>query len=42
MLTALTNATIFTGSETLTGKALLLRNDRIEAIIDPASIPEGT
>lgn len=38
MYKAFINATIFTGSETLTGKALLLKNDRIEGIIDPASV----
>ena len=42
MLTALTNATIFTGTETLTGKVLLIRDDRIESLIDPELIPEGT
>lgn len=42
MYTAFTNATIFTGSEKIAGKALLILNDRIESIIDPASIPEGT
>lgn len=41
MHTALTNATIFAGSEKITGKALLLNDDRIESIIEPASIPEG-
>jgi N-acetylglucosamine-6-phosphate deacetylase len=39
MLTALTNATIFTGSETLPGKALLIRDDRIEGLVDPVSVP---
>jgi N-acetylglucosamine-6-phosphate deacetylase len=41
MYTALTNATIFTGTETIAGKALLIKNDRIEGIIDPSSIPEA-
>ena len=41
MLKALINATIFTGNKTLTGKALLIKNDRIEAIIDPASVPKN-
>jgi N-acetylglucosamine-6-phosphate deacetylase len=41
MYTALTNATIFTGTETITGKALLIKNDRIEGLIDPSSIPEA-
>jgi len=40
MLTALTNATIFTGSEKITGKSLLLKDDRIESIIEPSSVPE--
>src|SRR6476660_8337361 len=39
MQTALTNATIFTGDEKLIGKALLLKDDSIEAIIDPVGIP---
>jgi len=41
MYKALTNATIFTGSEKITGKSLLLKDDRIESIIDRASIPQG-
>ena len=41
MMSALTNATIFTSTETLTGKAILIKNDRIEAILDPGFIPEG-
>ena len=40
MSIALINATVFTGSEKITGKAILINNDRIEAIIDPVSIPE--
>jgi N-acetylglucosamine-6-phosphate deacetylase len=40
MLTAFTNATIFTGIETISGKSLLIRDDRIESIIDPATVPE--
>jgi N-acetylglucosamine-6-phosphate deacetylase len=40
MLTVFTNATILTGSETISGKSLLIRNDRIEAIIGPATEPE--
>ncbi len=40
MLTAFINATIFTGSETISGKSLLIRNDRIESIIDPSVVPE--
>jgi N-acetylglucosamine-6-phosphate deacetylase len=42
MLIALTNATIFTGNETLAGKAVLINDSRIEAIIDHGSIPEST
>jgi len=42
MLTALVNAIIHTGSEKLTGKAILIKNDTIEAILDPESIPLGT
>jgi len=42
MLTAFTNAMIFTGSETVSGKSLLIRNDRIESIVDPETIPEDT
>ena len=42
MMSALTNATIFTSTETLTGKAILIKNDRIEAILDPGSLPEGS
>jgi len=40
MYKALTNATIFTGNETITGKSLLLKDDRIESIIEPATLPE--
>jgi N-acetylglucosamine-6-phosphate deacetylase len=40
MSTALINATIYTGSEILTDKVILIRYDSIEAIIDPASVPE--
>jgi N-acetylglucosamine-6-phosphate deacetylase len=39
MSTALINATIYTGSETLAGKAILIKNDRIESIVDPVSLP---
>jgi N-acetylglucosamine-6-phosphate deacetylase len=42
MPTALTNAIIFTGRERIRDKALLLKNDTIESIIDPVAIPEGT
>ena len=40
MLTAFINATIFTGSETISSKSLLIRNDRIESIVDPSTVPE--
>jgi N-acetylglucosamine-6-phosphate deacetylase len=40
MLTALTNATIFTGNERLTGKTILIRDTIFEAIVDSASIPK--
>jgi N-acetylglucosamine-6-phosphate deacetylase len=39
MKTALTNAAIFTGSETLKGKAVLIKDKKIDGITDPASIP---
>ena len=39
MLTAFKNATIFTGNETISGKSLLIRNDRIESIADPSAVP---
>jgi len=41
MLTALTNATVFTGTEEITGKAVLVENNRIKALIDSGSIPLG-
>ncbi len=40
MYKALINATIFTGNEMLTGKALLIKDDIIEAVTDPLSTPE--
>lgn len=40
MLIALTNATIFTGNEMLTGKTILIRDKIIEAIADSESIPK--
>jgi len=40
MYKAFKNATIFTGSETISGKSLLTRNDRIESIADPSTMPE--
>jgi N-acetylglucosamine-6-phosphate deacetylase len=42
MLTALVNAIIYTGREKLSGKAVLIKNDRIEAIPDPDSLPDET
>jgi len=39
MLTALTNSVIFTGSEKLSGKTLIIEDDKIKAIADPATIP---
>ena len=39
MLKALVNATIFTGSEKIEGKAILINYDRIEALVDMTSIP---
>jgi N-acetylglucosamine-6-phosphate deacetylase len=39
MKTALTNAKIFTGAETITGKALLIKDKKIEKLTDPGSIP---
>jgi len=42
MLTALVNAIIYTGSEKLSGKAVLIKNGTIEAILDPDLLPEET
>jgi len=39
MKKALINAKIFTGTETITDKALLIKDKKIERIIDPGSIP---
>jgi N-acetylglucosamine-6-phosphate deacetylase len=39
MITALTNATLFTGTEEIRDKAVLIENGSIKAMIDPASIP---
>lgn len=39
MLTALTNATIFSGEEKLEGKSVLIENGTIKAIADPNEIP---
>ena len=38
MVTAFTNATIFTGTEVLTGKALLIEQGKIRAIIDESAL----
>jgi N-acetylglucosamine-6-phosphate deacetylase len=42
MLKAFTNATIYTGSEKINGKAVLINDNRIEALIDSKSVPEDT
>ena len=42
MLTTLTNGIIYTGVETLTGKAIILNNDRIERIVNQESIPSDS
>jgi len=39
MLTAFINATIFSGSEIISGKALVAENDKIVAITDPSALP---
>jgi N-acetylglucosamine-6-phosphate deacetylase len=41
MLIALTNGTIFTGSEQITGKTILIENGKIKAIMDYDSLPEN-
>jgi N-acetylglucosamine-6-phosphate deacetylase len=41
MLTALTNGTIYTGNSKITGKAILIEEDKINAIIDNDSVPEN-
>jgi N-acetylglucosamine-6-phosphate deacetylase len=40
MLTILTNATIFTGQEKIAGKALVIEDDKIKAIVDKEKLPE--
>lgn len=40
MLKVLANATIFTGNEIITGKAILINKDKIEALVDNDSIPD--
>jgi len=39
MYKAFTNATVLTGNETITGKAVIIDNNRIRAITDPGSVP---
>lgn len=41
MVTALTNGTIYTGTEVISGKTLLIENDKIKAIAGPGEIPPG-
>lgn len=41
MISAITNATIYTGTKEITGQALLFRNNRIEGIVPVADIPAG-
>lgn len=41
MLKALVNATIYTGSEKITGKALIINDDIIESLTDNESVPDG-
>jgi N-acetylglucosamine-6-phosphate deacetylase len=41
MLTAFINATIFTGSEKISGKALVIEDDKIKEITDIQAIPES-
>ncbi len=40
MITALTNATLFTGTEEIRDKAVLIENGSIKAMIDPSAIPQ--
>jgi N-acetylglucosamine-6-phosphate deacetylase len=41
MYKAFINTTVFTGEELVSGKAVLIKNDRIEALIDDKSLPEN-
>ena len=41
MLTALTNAVIFTGEKILRGKTLIIKDDRIDCIVEPSQIPSS-
>lgn len=40
MLTAFINATIFTGKEKITGKALIIEDDKIKELADEESVPD--
>jgi N-acetylglucosamine-6-phosphate deacetylase len=40
MIRALTNATIFTGSEEIKDKAILIENGKIKALVNASSIPQ--
>jgi len=42
METALTNATVFTGNEIITGKAVLIKDGKIESLVHNESIPDGS
>lgn len=39
MTTALVNATVFTGRETLVGKAVIIENGKISGLVSPGSVP---
>lgn len=39
MLTALTNGTIYTGAQIVTGKSLLMEQGKIQALVNPGDIP---
>ncbi len=41
MITAFINATIYTGREVITGKALLIDNETVSAVTDINNIPPG-
>ncbi len=41
MLKALINATVFTGDEKVTGKAVIVNNDRIETLVDQSEVPDA-
>jgi len=42
MFFALINTIVFTGAEKITGKAIIIEDDRIKAIVDSSLIPTGT